>query len=260
MELFQLRHLSTDTLLKQLTIEASLDIDPDSVSFRSVEIVGKESKTIMSYDWEVFENKLILTMNDWPIPNEVYIVKIQGLRSIMGEELSAPMMREIVFKSSVTSRALIQKPSDFQKIDSLIIHIKEELNEHESNPIPVGKTYIEIAPDNHFHSIERGIVIDTDTDISLMSPDKAGQYFLRARIQKTEKEEYGPWSEIYTFIFLVDGEEVPPDEVDGPIIEKELQISEYPEHNRTGESWKIKFDQTLAPEQEIKITVRKRRV
>ena len=258
MELFQLRHLSTNTLFKQLTIEASLDIDPDSMSFRSVEIVGREMNNIKTYDWEIVENRLILTLRDWPTPNAVYIVKIQNLRSIMGEELSAPMMREIVFKSSVTSRARIVKPFDFQRIDALTVHIEEQLNE--DSQIPVGRAYVEIATDNHFYSIvDPTTVVETGADVFLGRPEPK-QYFLRARIQEDTLGEYGPWSEVYTFVITSDGDEVPPDEIDGPVIKKNLEIINYPEHNFTGENWKIKFDHTLNPDQEIKITVRKRRV
>lgn len=253
---FNINHINTVLKDKTIIIEASLDIDPNSTGYRSIEITDKKTKRILDFDYTIKENRIIITLQDWPMPNQEMLIKIQGILSVMGDELHASLKRKIYFNSEIVTVAHIQSPSDFQKIDNLIVSIKEVGRDSDL----AGYSYIEIAKDNHFHDVIKETIVSTEETVELfdLAP---GQYYMRARIQ--DGDQYGIWSNIITFI-VKDSDELPTDDDSEedlePIIEEDLEITKSPSVGETPEKFIYEFSEELDPGQDLQIIVEKRRV
>ena len=257
MDNFNINAIRTELAAKRIVIEATLDIDPDSIGYETIKITEKESKRIIDYTAEVKFDTLILHLEEWPQPGIEYLIKIQGITSVMGDEMPASLQRKIYFESEVHSLAEIVRPANFEKINSLEVELREIVLKDEASP--VGVYHIEIARENGFYNVVRSTVSETNT-LGIMDLDP-GQYFIRARVQSGES--YSLWSSVKTFVVepvLEQPEGSFSDSSADPVIDLPLRIIEKPEDGTTPNSFVFRFNANLDPSAGENIRIIKRRV
>lgn len=192
-----LRILAVDPNMQQrkVVIELNFDVDAESITDSSIELYGKAERNRVEYVSEIIGKTIVLTLTSWPIPNFEYVIAIQNLKNVMGEELASGMRRKLIFKSSICSTVQILYPAYGEVITDLKASWKEVLADktHEI----VGSFLIEVSKENTFYTLERHSEVTGSHEINLQDlPD--GQYYLRVRAQKDG--ELGTWSEVVTFL------------------------------------------------------------
>ena len=259
---------------KTVRILTTMDIqDRDIV----IELYEKKSREAVSFDSSVNGEELIVKFRDFPKVNTEYMITVTGLKSITDETLNHPVTRRLYFKSGIVSKAEIISPAFFEQVEEVNVIIKEittndiGLDTSESddgilgNDETVGSYYIEIATDNAFiNKVAETMFEKESIRISLA---EAGQYYMRARVQKhVEHEvrrelvgdiEYGNWGDIRTFTYkhipLPNGdsfneEDFIPDIENTlePVIDlDELKLIGFPEQGVTGESFIFEFNKPI---------------
>lgn len=260
MDNFRIQAITTHLAAKKIVIEATLDIDPDTVGYNSVKLTEKASKRIVDYTPEVKFDQLILHLDEWPTPNVEYLLKIQHVESVMGDKLPASLQRKIFFKSEIESTVDIVSPADFEKIEELTIQLREITSREEAPQ--VGTFYIEISVENGFYKpVVKTLMHDTSMKFMELN---SGQYYARARVQ--DDKGYGAWSTTKTFViespFAEKKTPVPGKEQENgdPVFELPLFAEETPEDGTLPETFVFRFNRDIDPDMVGKIRVIKRQV
>lgn len=251
--------LSIDSILneKQILITTNRDIDPNTLKDTVIEVYERGTKTPLMFEAIIQGRNLAINLKDWPIPNTDYILSVKGLTSIAEETLPSNIKRKIIFDSSIVSKVNIMSPSMFEKVDDVLIELKELADKEEDL---IGSYYIEVSTDNAFYNIvAKGTFNKTLFKISL---NKNRQYFIRARVQTNDDNiQYGLWSEVITFIYgdeVEDGDmpdieepndpddDIPNTPDDGPIVDlDEFEIISELEQGITPEQLLIEFSKEI---------------
>ena len=180
-----------------------------------------------------------------------------------------------VFKTEIVNKIKIVSPYMYEKIDELSFEIED------SEEKAFGKYYVEIAIENRFYNtVYTAEVSGTNFTLHINPDIKPGQYYIRVRAQANE-DQYGPWSNIATFIYKEEPEpEFPIDKLGGDKeipsafddlynaraeifdeniladqaaedieVEQDLEILTYPENGVTPEDnqFVFEFDKSLDP-------------
>lgn len=189
---------------KTITITTNFDIEPDTVNSENIEIYDRSSKNVLKTDLELLNKTIIVRLLEWPIPNNEYILKVQKLLTVLGDELTAGMRKKIIFKSNILSKLNITYPAFNEVIKDLKIAWEEELQSSDHNY--ENSFYLEIAEEVNFYNIKRSFNVTDRSEIEIKDLPK-GQYFVRGRVQKevinddNQKElHYSQWSDVITFI------------------------------------------------------------
>lgn len=229
----------------KILISTSFDVDPTSVDESTIQLFSKAHKTESNIDFQV-EGKLITVLiTEDVVPNTDYIIKISGIKTILGDDLDAGVRRTLTFKSAVREIPLIISPSNYEELVDLKVTLKAILEDKEYD-ITADKTYfIQIAEDVAFINI----VLETSTEESTVDLKnlKVGQYYIRARVEAINEDigkDYGKWSETITFISInksvIDEPEDPVDLNDPEYIE-DVELIGIPIHGETPESILLEF-------------------
>lgn len=248
---FSLQSIDTSIKDRLITVTVNKDIDENESKDLIVDVFERHTKTPLIVDYTINQNKLLIKLRDWPIPNTQYILGVKGIKSVIGEELSGNIKARVEFPSDVTSKAEIISPSNFEKVNNLNIKLKEIITQKDVKPI--NSFYVEISTDNAFIDVPYKLNIKEKDSISV-SLKKYGQYYLRARIEDYNDEskiQYGDWSELITFVYGNENESVEEHEVieepeieddDSPIVQiDEFEIVESPIQGETPESFLFEF-------------------
>lgn len=246
-----LRILAVDANMqhKRVTIELNFDVDPETVTSSNVELLSKSDRSLVDYTAEISGKVITLTLVRWPIPNFEYVMSIRNLKNVMGEELASGLRRKIVFKSSICSTVHVLHPAYGEVISDTKASWEEKLADptHEY----VHSYRIEVSKENTFYTLERHTEVAGKQEVDLQDL-KNGQYYIRVRAQKDG--EFGPWSEVVTFLvgevpaepepIFDSGEEEEEDDVYVP----DIKITSISEDGITGESILIEFDCEIDPD------------
>lgn len=248
---FALQSIDTSLNEKAIKVYVNKDIDVNNTNDLSIEVFERKTKTPLITDYSIEKNVLCIKLRDWPIPNTQYILGVKGLKSVIGEELSGNIKGRIEFPSTVTSKVIIVSPTNFEKIDTCKVELKELLVKEDDTPI--NNFYVEISTDNAFINVPYKISINEKNTVNV-SINKNGQYFLRARVEKNNNDdiEYGEWSDIISFVYGNEKQEggLPPitsiedeeDSFDAPIVQiDDFELSETPEQGETPKSFLFEF-------------------
>lgn len=236
---FRINTIATDLRNKTITVDFAFDVDIETINDDTIQIIHRDTRELMEYTFEANCRTVTITLCSWPLPNQEYILKIDNLKNVVGETLTAGIRKKIAFESSVCSTVQITQPAYNEVVDTTQIAWVENLADtsHEY----VNSYYVEISTENNFHNlIQHTNVIGRQ---AVQFPDLAkGQYFVRCRAQ--QDEQYGYWSE--TISFIVDEEPSVPDSVfeddDEPIFLEDIQLIASPENGVTPETILIEFD------------------
>lgn len=240
---FRITTIQTDTKNKMITITANFDIDPDTVNDANVQVYQKTSRNFIGYDITVAGKVVTLNLIDWPEPNLEYVIVVQKLKSILGDELASGIRRKIIFESSITAKLEIIEPNFDEVVTELKLKVKEILASEDD--VYTNLYYIELATDAYFHDIKKKLDINK-TELIIGDLSK-GQYFIRGRVQSGE--EYGIWSETGTFILGQIASDTEPifdngnnEDSDDEIFTPEIKVVSTPSNGDTPSSLLIEFD------------------
>lgn len=254
MENFKILAIRTNLAEKNIVIETTLDIDPDTIGYDSVKITEKESKRIIDYTAEVKFDKVTLHLEEWPTPNVEYLLKVQHVESVMGDKLPASLQRRIYFESELESRVEIISPANFEKISELSITLREIPLKEEA--ALTGSFYIQIARENSFYTTIKDTL--TENENIILSDLKSGQYYIRARVEKDGM--YSAWSETSTF--TIEEERVSGHDHENndhaPVLDLGLKLISSPREGETPELFLISFDHVIDPYELKVVSVIKR--
>ena len=228
--LFNVTSINTDYTNKQIIIKTTFSIEPKTVNKKNVEIVSASSGAAVIYKLSVDDDKIIVTLKDWPDLNEnYYIVKIVNIKDKLNRDLIHPIIKNVMFKADTKLKIIILNPNDNEAVvkqHNVVNFSIKQINPDGSEtvkPIPdsddtpslpneeTGKkeamteeeldvTYhFEFASDIAFFDIVKEYKTPyTEGFIQLDN----GQYYMRARA--IEGDMNGDWSPVHTFTVVPD--------------------------------------------------------
>lgn len=228
--LFNVTSINTDYTNKQIIIKTTFSIEPKTVNKKNVEIVSASSGAAVIYKLSVDDDKIIVTLKDWPDLNEnYYIVKIVNIKDKLNRDLIHPITKNVMFKADTKLKIIILNPNDNEAVvkqHNVVNFSIKQINPDGSEtvkPIPdsddtpslpneeTGKkeamteeeldvTYhFEFASDIAFFDIVKEYKTPyTEGFIQLDN----GQYYMRARA--IEGDMNGDWSPVHTFTVVPD--------------------------------------------------------
>lgn len=254
--MFKKFHLSSITPLaleKRIDLKFNFDVEETSVKNDSFNVITLDGDHI-NFNVSIVGNEVSLILDDWPKPETVYQVIVEKeIKSISGVTLDSSIRRKITFESEITSKVTIKSPYNFEKLDELCF----EFNDSEN----INSYYVELGHENRFYNLIYSGNIYSNKISPIIYDLEPGQYYFRARVQNSS--QYGPWSEIVTFIYkdVCDCDEIEEvsekhqiPEVDygdsyaSIDIEDTLEILSLPENGKTPKTFVIEFDRDLDPD------------
>lgn len=237
---------------KQIVIHASFDIDPASANDSTIRLFSKKDRTDVNIQYRIDQKVMTILLEEDIVPNTEYILRINnGLKNILGDGLSSGIRRSITFKSEVEEMPYILSPSEYEEVTDLRVRLAVT-KESDSATLQDDKMYfIQISRDVLFIDV----VTETTTDQNEINLKDliAGQYYIRARVEKIVKgnKEVGRWSEVVTFISMNEtvsepGQDTP--DVDEPEYFEEVYIVNQPSNGETPETILIEFSGEIDPD------------
>ena len=228
--LFNVTSINTDYTNKQIIIKTTFSIEPKTVNKKNVEIVSASSGAAVIYKLSVDDDKIIVTLKDWPdLDENYYIVKIVNIKDKLNRDLIHPITKNVMFKADTKLKIIILNPNDNEAVvkqHNVVNFSIKQINPDGSEtvkPIPdsddtpslpneeTGKkeamteeeldvTYhFEFASDIAFFDIVKEYKTPyTEGFIQLDN----GQYYMRARA--IEGNMNGDWSPVHTFTVVPD--------------------------------------------------------
>ena len=209
---FNLSSILLRAIDKRIDLKFNFDIDESSVRGDSLVITTLDGDHI-PFKFRVKGEIIGLYLDEWPAPNTIYQIVIEKeIKNISGQTLNSAIRRKLIFKSEITSKVTIKSPYNFQKFEDELLFEWEDSDQFNSY-------YVEIAKENRFYNLVYSGDVYTNSISPVIPELKPGQYYFRCRVQKDG--EYGPWSQIITFIYkYVCDDDYPKD--DGPSADAEM--------------------------------------
>ena len=207
---FNLLSIQSVAAEKFIDLTFNFDIRSDSVKGDSIIVTRVRDDNHIPFRFTVKNDLIRLEFDDWFSPNEEYFVIInKEIENIIGYRLLHTVRRRLIFKSEITNKVKIVSPYMHEKIQSLSFVLED------SEEVPFGNYYVELAVENKFYNTVYHSEIAQTEFTFVIHPDlPPGQYYARARAQRGE--QYGPWSNIATFIYKEEPEpEFPIDPLGG---------------------------------------------
>ena len=228
--LFNVTSIDTDYTNKQIIIKTTFSVEPKTVNKKNIEIVDASSGAAVIYKLSVDDDKIIVTLKNWPDLNEnYYVVKIVNIKDKLNRDLIHPITKNVMFKADTKLKIIILNPNDNEAVvkqHNVVNFSIKQINPDGSEtvkPIPdsddtpslpneeTGKkeamteeeldvTYhFEFASDIAFFDIVKEYKTPyTEGFIQLDN----GQYYMRARA--IEGDMNGDWSPVHTFTVVPD--------------------------------------------------------
>ena len=192
---FNLLSVKSVAVDKFIDLTFNFDIRSDSVRGDSIIMTRVRDDKHIPFRMTVKNDLIRLEFDDWFSPNEEYFLIInKEIQNIVGHRLLHTVRRRLVFKSEITNKVRIVSPYMHEKIQTLSFVLED------SGETPFGNYYVELATENKFYNTAYHSEIAETEFTFVIEPDlPPGQYYVRARAQKDG--EYGPWSNIATFIY-----------------------------------------------------------
>lgn len=236
---------------KKVIINTSFDVDPDSVDERTIQLFSKANRCDANINFIVKDKIITVLIREDIVPNTDYIIKITGIKTILGDVLSTGVRRTITFKSNIREIPYIISPSDYEEIVDLKVTLKAILEGEELENLEDKSYFIQIAEDVAFINV----VLETRTSESTVNLKdlNSGQYYIRARVEAFSEgvKDFGKWSNVVSFISLkgLVHEECPDEnEDDEPIFVEDISLVNKPANGETPESILLEFSGEIDPD------------
>lgn len=219
---FNVTSILTDYTNKLITIETNFTVDPDTVTKKNIQVNAASSGTTVLYKLSTDDNKIIVTLKEWPdIDNTYYEVRVSGIQDMLKRDLVSAITKNVIFKPDTKLKVKIQSPKNNEAIvkehnliNFSIIQINPDGTEttkpmESVPPNPEGFISNEAILEDesevtyHFEFASDVAFFDIVKDYSSVYTEgyiqlDPGQYYMRARaIENTTL--VGDWSETFTF-------------------------------------------------------------
>ena len=223
--LFNVTAISTDYSNKQIIIDTTFSIAPKTVNRKNVEVIAASSGTAVTYKLTVDDDKIIVTLKNWPELDEYYVVRIVNVKDKLDRELIHPVTKQVIFKADTKLKVVILSPNNNEamvKQHNLINFSIKQINPDGSetvNPMP-GSEDLPSLPNEEDMEKKEAVTEDElnvvyhfefASDIAFFDIVKEyktpytngyiqldnGQYYVRCRAIENNMD--GDWSDIVTF-------------------------------------------------------------
>lgn len=195
---FNIIKVETDSIQRQVIIHFNLDIDPDTVTKRTLKLIDNETDAILPYKLKVRRDTVTLSLLDDPVPNREHLLLCdKSIKSITNQSLYSSKINYIVFASDIVDSVSIVSPAEQAVITACKISWKENPPLYDENTIH--RYHIQIAKENLFYNVLQDSIVENQTEIEFPAFEQDGQYYVRIRIES--ETEYGPWSDIISFVY-----------------------------------------------------------
>ena len=188
---FQVSQVDLRPLDKRINVKFNFDVEESSIKNDSFNLISMDGDHI-NFKITCCEDIVSLHLDEWPVPDTIYQLIIEKeVESIIGNKLMTSIRKKIHFKAQITSKVRIKSPYNFERLEELCFEYDDSEN--------VASYYIEIAKENKFFNLTYSGHVFSKKFAPVIPDLKAGQYYIRIRVQ--DGEDYGPWSDIQTFIY-----------------------------------------------------------
>lgn len=235
---FSITAIEVNNFNETIVVTTGFDIDPNTVNGDTVRLFSKADKTDVVLDFEVKDKVFTIYPKNKIVQNSEYVLRITGVKNILGMDLNSGVRRTISFTSAIKEVPSIISPADYEELVDLKVALKAIIEDKESDDMNNKSFFIQIASDVAFINI----ILETFTDKSVTDLKNLpmGQYYIRARVESTDRKEKGKWSDIITFISINNNTIDTPDD-DAPIIIEDIDLVSLPVNGETPESILLEF-------------------
>ena len=163
-----------------IIIESTHEINPLSIKPENIRITNPDDslEELLWIHFDVDEKKIIIYLEDTPLINKRYLVRIKNLQNIMDDTLETCYSQSIVFLSYINSNISFKLPVMYTTVPSLSVEIEEEVINDKQNGAYIFE--YEIASDALYQKL---LVpnIKTEEKQFNIDIDFIGQIFIRCR-------------------------------------------------------------------------------
>jgi methionine-rich copper-binding protein CopC len=244
---FSVTSIDTNFADKKVIIVSSFDINPASVNDSTVQFISKANAVDANVSFTVKGKIIELKIDDEIVPNTEYILRISGIKSVTGSVLSAGVRRSITFNSDIKEVPIIISPVNFEEISDLKVTLKAILEGEVLDSINNKNYFIQIATDVAFINVVLETRIEANGLIVDLQDLKAGQYFIRARVESVDGKEFGNWSDKITFVSSFGNSNTSTDDDMTPQFVEEVTLVSTPFNGETPNSILIEFSGPIDP-------------
>lgn len=229
--LFNITSIDTDYSNKQIIISTTFAVDKTTVNRKNIDIAIASSGTSIIYKLSVDDDKIIVTLKDWPDLDTYYLIKITDIKDKLNRDLVNPITKQIMFYSDTKLRVKILSPNNNEAIikqHNLINFSIKQINPDGSEtekPMPTVPDINPSLPNEDTSDCKEAMTGDElnvmyhfefASDIAFFNVVKEyktpytegyvqlenGQYYMRCRV--IENEMNGDWSDTITFTIVPD--------------------------------------------------------
>lgn len=252
---FSITGVNPDFAKNQIVVQASLDVEKDSVNDNTVELFSKTDGTYVNIEFKVDGKYIYVIIKNEIVLNSEYILRISKIKNILGEVMVSGIRRKIVFETEIKEIPTIISPNNYEVIEDLKISLNVD-GKSSITSLKDKSYFIQIADDVAFIDIKLETTISEDnTTLKDLEP---GQYFIRARVIKNK--EVGLWSDTETFI-LKAKKEIDCKaccQTEDPEYIQYVSVIAFPSNGETPEDIVIEFDGEIDPSSLQEITIIRR--
>lgn len=228
--LFNVTAIDTDYTNKQMIVRTTFSVNPETVNKKNIEVVSASSGAAVIYKLSVDDDKIIVTLKDWPeVDGGYYVVKIVGIKDKLNRDLIHPITKNVMFKADTKLKIIILNPNNNEAVvkqHNVVNFSIKQINPDGSEtvkPLPgsgetpllpneeIGKKEVmleeELDVTYHFEFASDIAFFDIVKDYSTSYTEgfiqlDNGQYYMRARA--IEGDMHGDWSPVHTFTVVPD--------------------------------------------------------
>lgn len=231
--IFNITAVTPDYSNKQIVIQTTFKVDPDTVNRKNVQVIAASSGITVTYKLSVDDDKIIITLKDWPDLNNYYVVKVENIKDKLNRDLVHPLSKDIIFKAECKLKTIISSPNNNEAViqqHNLIYFSIKQVNPDgslSSHPMPDNSLPNHELPndtEDNNSELTKEAVLEDESDVTYhfeFASDTAffdivkdynspytdgyiqldnGQYYMRTRV--IENGLNGDWSEVITFTVI----------------------------------------------------------
>ena len=110
------QHFTWAFQFKQIIIKTTFSVEPKTVNRKNVEVATASSGTAVIYKLSVDDDKIIVTLKDWPELDDFYVVRIVNVKDKLDRELVHPLTKEVTFKADTKLKVVILNPNNNEAV------------------------------------------------------------------------------------------------------------------------------------------------
>lgn len=110
--LFNITSIEPDYSNKKIVIVTTFAVEKKTVNRKNIELIDASSGTAAIYKLSVDDDKIIITLKDWPSLEHGYLVKVTNIKDKLNRDLVSPINKEIMFYSNTKLKVKIVSPNN----------------------------------------------------------------------------------------------------------------------------------------------------